>query len=134
MNPSDSREIVPPTYGYHRECSGVIRQGAVMCSCPKPHDADDPQLEDEMACALATYAQVRAGGDLSDMITAVTTRDITPPTDPASHAFQRDQAYNTIRELLKLYDDVKLDIADALTYMDAGHHDEASEVLTKWAP
>ena len=98
------------------------------------HDADDPQLEDEMACALATYAQVRAGGDLSDMITAVTTRDITPPTDPASHAFQRDQAYNTIRELLKLYDDVKLDIADALTYMDAGHHDEASEVLTKWAP
>lgn len=32
---TDSREIVPPTYGYHRECSGVIRQGAVMCSCPK---------------------------------------------------------------------------------------------------
>lgn len=53
--------------------------------------------------------------------------------DPASFRHQLAQAHLAIGELLAMYDSIKRDVADALTYMDAGHYDEASEVLTKWA-
>lgn len=53
--------------------------------------------------------------------------------DPASFRHQLAQAHLAIGELLAMFDSIERDVADALSSMDAGHFDEASEILAKWS-